>query len=954
MKMDAVNDYMSRTIQINNDRILSMSPRDVVAAAPSIPRAKSGERRAPLAGPSGPRAMTAPSQNLWDKKGEFDDFYAARAEAFYQKAMYPESTPPEAKPETIKPSGKAVRPPPGVLSAFGGDGEPVVPKVGLANLRSAAHTVIGDSKPPSMWDHFFNKWAMAMSKRTGQPASAAEVAIWQEMHLNFRAYTKDALMKLKGVKAAPQAEKSPRTSIQRRKAAMEARHEARAKKQEVKKKEDMAPRKPKDDGTMRSHFATVWDKSSSASWGKRTSAAWGGIGWSYDMGKGEDAKPQVGWETQVTNAAGAFDSRHAKISAGARKLLEKPEVKQKEGDLQLYLFGLRSNRLTVQPLRLPVNNVSARTSSKYSAQLNYIDMLASTGRRRGGPLVPVHNRTYDDGKYEDEPDAEPEEKPWTLYGSIWGPRCEWSDGADFFDHEEVLFERFACDWQLALRLGIARMVQDADDDGAGDDDGDGVPDEVEDVGAVLLVQSQLVCLTWYWFADAVYGAGDDLEIGMKENEGFKAFTDTIGVWSHLNKKDQSNKNNQVFSAVDKTDRTTAACITIQSGFRGAKERKAVRDVRKKQQDGTLTEVAETAAPPIEGDVEEWLQTSIADDITAASKAAMEIMKEKSNEFKLKADRQLSRAEFTAGLVKMAIERYVKTKFNPKGEMTDVSDAVERLFVEHVEPALQVPAAGKTQPMLPVPDDFREAVCYTKQLSGALESVAPSLRVIFAGLAKVSFERSRQAPSGALPKIKKNMEQKRDPDVKWMVVSGLMSFSVWSTFIQSFGLVGLNIREMILCFIYSVMCVIDGNSDEGRIKEGHLPFEGFMEALVRICTVVTLPTDEQIEASEYEHAGPLMAEFSFGDVNFLARMTDDQTVEWGSVPDESVSGEMPRRLLHLVDIIVRTIKSPKNPDEKLTVLTRREFRSWSMKNMGFKDNELPESWAGEKSRGEGHD
>ena len=71
---------------------------------------------------------------------------------------------------------------------------------------------------------------------------------------------------------------------------------------------------------------------------------------------------------------------------------------------------------------------------------------------------------------------------------------------------------------------------------------------------------------------------------------------------------------------------------IQSGFRGAKERKAVRDVRKKQQDGTLTEVAETAAPPIEGDVEEWLQTSIADDITAASKAAMEIMKEKSNEF----------------------------------------------------------------------------------------------------------------------------------------------------------------------------------------------------------------------------------------------------------------------------------------------------------------------------------
>jgi hypothetical protein len=51
---------------------------------------------------------------------------------------------------------------------------------------------------------------------------------------------------------------------------------------------------------------------------------------------------------------------------------------------------------------------------------------------------------------------------------------------DFFDHTEVLFERFATDWQLALRLGIAKFVVDKKV-GAHDTDGDGVDDEVEEV-----------------------------------------------------------------------------------------------------------------------------------------------------------------------------------------------------------------------------------------------------------------------------------------------------------------------------------------------------------------------------------------------------------------------------------------------------------------------------------------
>ena len=68
------------------------------------------------------------------------------------------------------------------------------------------------------------------------------------------------------------------------------------------------------------------------------------------------------------------------------------------------------------------------------------------------------------------------EAKWTLFGSIWGPRCEWCDGRDFFDHEEVVFERFASDWQQLLRTVVGQLMSEKDIDGsANGDNDDGVP-----------------------------------------------------------------------------------------------------------------------------------------------------------------------------------------------------------------------------------------------------------------------------------------------------------------------------------------------------------------------------------------------------------------------------------------------------------------------------------------------
>ena len=123
------------------------------------------------------------------------------------------------------------------------------------------------------------------------------------------------------------------------------------------------------------------------------------------------------------------------------------------------------------------------------------------------------------------------------------------------------------------------------------------------------------------------------------------------------------------------------------------------------------------------------------------------------------------------------------------------------------------------------------MCYTQEMSETLERLSPSLRVVFAGLAKLSFERARNGPI-KLPKPGKNKAAKRGKDT-WTLVPGHIMYMVWDAFTEEIGLKGAKQRERCLCFLYSVMCVVDGGSDEGRVKEKNLPFEGFLEAIVRL-------------------------------------------------------------------------------------------------------------------------
>ena len=72
-----------------------------------------------------------------------------------------------------------------------------------------------------------------------------------------------------------------------------------------------------------------------------------------------------------------------------------------------------------------------------------------------------------------------------------------------------------------------------------------------------------------------------------------------------------------------------------------------------------------------------------------------------------------------------------------------------------------------------------------------------------------------------------------------------------------------------------------------------------------------------------------------------------------MPDPAASGSMPRRMEHLVDVMLRKIKNlkPEAIDEPIGPLTRQEFRAWAINGMGVSEKEIPVTWVQEKQLGE---
>jgi hypothetical protein len=256
-------------------------------------------------------------------------------------------------------------------------------------------------------------------------------------------------------------------------------------------------------------------------------------------------------------------------------------------------------------------------------------------------------------------------------------------------------------------------------------------------------------------------------------------------------------------------------------------------------------------------------------------------------------KKLGRVEFLVCLVHIAINRYVLS-----GMLTDVAPAIKRLLVQDIKPLLS--------PKIFVdPNKFRKKYCYRREIDDVLKPQEASLRNLFTSVCTTG---------GAGLKA------------KHMLIHEFIGV------LRLCDIVGVDVteREAAMSFAWSRMCVIDECTKTGRRKESTLPFEGFLEGLVRISMLKALPTDQQIAEYECTNAFQYFAKLRLNDEEAFQKMMVSGHTIWG---DEPKTQPVPRCVNHVVDLILNKV-TPSGRVSALTGkvdLTEAEANAWAKKN-----------------------
>lgn len=384
-----------------------------------------------------------------------------------------------------------------------------------------------------------------------------------------------------------------------------------------------------------------------------------------------------------------------------------------------------------------------------------------------------------------------------LYASIWGARCDFADSRDVYDNDETDMKRFRHDWERCLRLGVATLITRHDDDPGKDEDGDGIPDEVVEVGTVLWQNHDAVCLIFAYYASM---GGDISTIGLNQ---WSLFLEDFKLVQRKSKFCKRADMDRIFIAVD----TASARLEAQDML--AKKKKGVASDEKKK--------------------------------------------------------ELNRVEFITCLANIAINKYILP-----GEMDDVSEAMKRL--------LEIDIQSRMNPgLLADPNSFREAHCYTPEVSEYLRAKEKSLRTLFAVIC-----------GGGRG-----------------IESQLLDLNEWKEFMRGCGLISIDLteRDVTLAFVWSRTTVIDCTTPNGHRKECNLPFEGFLEALCRASIMKSLPTQEEIYDANCRDAAEYLEQLKTYNMVEYENFMEERATPWGDSPAQPT--EICMKML--VSIIIHSIE-----------------------------------------------
>ena len=199
------------------------------------------------------------------------------------------------------------------------------------------------------------------------------------------------------------------------------------------------------------------------------------------------------------------------------------------------------------------------------------------------------------------------------------------------------------------------------------------------------------------------------------------------------------------------------------------------------------------------------------------------------------DKALNRQEFLQCLVRCAVAVYVS-----RGTIGDVSDAVGRLMSDNLTRNMSKRCPSALQSS----NAFRTRFCYIEHTSLVLEANIKSIHFLYENYAKVD-----QSQTNSL----------RDDD--------MMSIGEWLAFIKQMGLIEskqLTTTQAKNIFLWSRIRSVGSNSDKDEIRLRHMFFEDFLEALVRMATMMAFPTMIEIDDVNARNAGEFLMSMQVDD------------------------------------------------------------------------------------------
>ena len=255
---------------------------------------------------------------------------------------------------------------------------------------------------------------------------------------------------------------------------------------------------------------------------------------------------------------------------------------------------------------------------------------------------------------------------------------------------------------------------------------------------------------------------------------------------------------------------------------------------------------------------------------------------------------LDRQEFIQVLVRIALERYVKTK-----EILDVSDALETLC-RTIDERLPEPARQDS-------NLFRERYCYLRQVDMVLRKHLKTLKSLFTRYADLS-------------------EGQGDAIQEALDSAEMMSIREWMAMISHLGFFEsgqLSYYEAKQIFTWARIRGIRDNSQASLIKLRNLYFEDFMEAIIRLSMVVALPTDEDLSELGVTDAGEYLISLAKDSPSFYREYVKTRKGSWFGPPKQPIW----RCIDHLILYCERLIEANSRGDKDLTV-SEQEVRQFA--------------------------